>query len=211
MPGFEDSELLAWLPGDRQLADAVGASVLARYDEVHRRYHDGRHVRAVAARCVDLADAVGLGDRAPVIWAALWHDAIYDPHSGTNEADSAGLAERDLRSLGVGSALVAEVSRLIMLTAGHAVADDDLAGAVLVDADLAVLGASPADYADYRAGVRFEYSFVDEESWRVGRARVLASLLELPALFRTPSMVERNEAARRNLSMELRALIDEAS
>jgi predicted metal-dependent HD superfamily phosphohydrolase len=201
-----DAEIAAWLPAD---GGRVLAEVLARSEEPHRRYHDAGHVRAVISRVIVLLDDLSVGvvaDPASVVWAALWHDAIYDPHSATNEADSAILASDTLGALGVAEARLSEVARLIMLTAGHQVDLADTAGGVLVDADLAILGGDAAEYSAYVDGVRSEYAFVDDDAWRVGRARVLEGLLALPRIFSTPPMQARNAPARENLTSELRAL-----
>lgn len=192
--------------GNSRRSAAVLDAVLARYDEPHRRYHNGRHVRLVVSRCIELFTLVEVKHPSAVVWAALWHDAIYDPRSSTNERDSADLAMLELAPLGVSVSDRAEVSRLIMLTAGHVVAADDIDGAVLADADLAVLGAPAQDYADYVSAVRREYSFVDDAAWQGGRAAVLRSLLALPRLFRTVPMAHRDVVARYNLTEELRML-----
>jgi predicted metal-dependent HD superfamily phosphohydrolase len=203
-----ESELLAAIPGDQATAGGVLSGLLARYDEPHRKYHDGRHVRWVAARARSLVTTMPVEDPDTVMWAALWHDAIYDPHSSTNEEDSATLAVEELRALGVSEARTAEVARLILLTKGHNVSDDDYDGAALVDADLAVLGGTPDQYAAYVDGVRFEYAFVSDESWRVGRANVLRSILSLPRLFHSPSMVDAEVRARINMRAELASLAE---
>ena len=202
-----DAELETWVP-PHPSASAVLASVLARYDEPHRHYHDGRHVRMVVSRCLELmSDAsVRVADAHALVWAALWHDAIYDPRAHDNEAASARLAVEQLGQLGVVTERLSEVSRLIVLTAGHGVERSDADGAVLVDADLAVLGASPDAYADYVRGVRAEYHFVNDDAWRVGRANVLTNLLALPHLFHTPPMLHREATARSNLAAELAQL-----
>lgn len=197
-----DDDLRRWFP-DHPSTPAVLASVLARYDEPHRHYHDGRHVRTVVQRCEQLLATTSAADPHTVVWAALWHDAIYEPTAHDNEAASARLAEEQLRQLGVDATRCAEVTRLIMLTAGHAVSTSDNAGSVLVDADLAVLGASLEAYGDYVRGVRAEYHFVRDDDWRVGRARVLRGLLALPRLFHTAAMQPREVAARANLTGEL--------
>lgn len=200
-----DVKIAAWLRGHASAPD-VFASVLAHYDEPLRRYHNGRHVRMVVSRCVALMSTINVADPHSVVWAALWHDAIYDPTAHDNEAASARLAETQLRQLGVDAKRCAEVSRLIMLTAGHAVMPSDAGGSVLVDADLAVLGASPEVYADYVRGVRAEYHFVSDDAWRLGRASVLRSLLALPRLFHTAPMQHREAKARTNLAAELARL-----
>ena len=84
---------------------------------------------------------------------------------------------------------VDEVRRLVLLTAGHTATADDRNGAVLCDADLAILAAVPDAYDDYAVRVRAEYAHVPDELFRVGRATVLRQLLELPALFRRHARV----------------------
>jgi predicted metal-dependent HD superfamily phosphohydrolase len=189
-------------------ADAVaaaGRSVLDRYREPHRHYHTVGHLEAlVGTLFVDLA-------RNPrtVELAAFFHDAVYDPRApaGANERDSAALAEAVLAALGVPPAPVGEVTRLVMTTADHRVAPHDADGGVLNDADLSVLGAPEPAYAAYTAAVRAEYGWLDEASWREGRAQVVAGLLERPRLFATARGSRLWEAAAQtNLRAELRAL-----
>jgi predicted metal-dependent HD superfamily phosphohydrolase len=202
---LEDEAIAAWLPGTAIQQHVTLADVVDRYGDPTRRYHGVEHVRTVVSRVIALLhdDRVGnVSNPETVVWAALWHDAVYDPRSSTNEADSAALAREVLSSAGLDPTRIAEVERLIMLTAGHHVAEDDLAGTVLVDADLAVLGADPAAYARYLAGVRAEYDFVPEDAWRIGRAAVLTQLLELPRIFATAPMRSRNDVARANLTAE---------
>jgi len=93
----------------------------------------------------------------------------------------------------------------VFATAGHVAADVD--AAVLLDADLAILGAEPAAYSAYVHGVRLEYHHVAPPQWVVGRAAVLRSFLDRPAIFATPHMAATREArARANLSAELATL-----
>ncbi len=125
-------------------------------------------------------------DLATVQLAAWFHDAVYRPDRSENEERSAALAERALPELGVDAARTAEVARLVRLTITHDPAPEDLDGAVLCDADLAVLAGSPEGYAAYAAAVRDEYAFVPDPDFVVGRSAVLRQLLSLPRLFSTP-------------------------
>ncbi|WBB66171.1 metal-dependent phosphohydrolase [Micromonospora sp. WMMD812] len=191
-------------------ADA-GEELLRRWREPHRHYHTVDHLTAV----LDAVDAyAGLAGRPDLVRLAAWcHDAVYDPRAAgdANERASAELAGRLLAGLGVPPDAVAEVSRLVLLTAGHAVAPDDVDGALLCDADLAVLAAPPPAYDRYAAAVRREYAHVPEPDFRAGRARVLSGLLALPALFRLPPTAQLWERpARANLHRELAALTDPA-
>ncbi len=185
--------------------DAALDELLARHRQPHRRYHTATHVMWVLRHIDDLAADSTPVDLDAVRAAALFHDAVYDPRSPTNEHDSAVLARRVLADCGWEAARVERVAALIELTAGHDPAGDtDLGADILLDADLAILGAEPADYRAYVTGVRVEYAHVDDDGWRTGRAAVLRSFLDRPAIYRTASMqAARERRARANLSAEL--------
>lgn len=176
------------------------------YGEPHRRYHTRRHIE----QCLALLDAVPDlmdSERQVLTWAIWWHDAVYDAKASDNEAQSAEMAKRDLRDLDASIHQRAEVARLILLTAGHQVEEEDRLGEILVSIDLAILGAEPAAYDTYVAQVREEYAHVPEDQWRVGRARVLQHFLDAPVIYADPDFASRFEApARANLQRELAAL-----
>ncbi|MEV4515032.1 metal-dependent phosphohydrolase [Dactylosporangium sp. NPDC049525] len=185
---------------------AVGASLIERWSEPHRRYHTLDHLAVMLgvidahAEIADDADAVRL--------AAWFHDAIYEPFAPDNEERSALLALSVLPDLGVSADRVAEVARLVRLTAGHSVAAGDRNGALLADADLAILASPPADYARYAAAVRQEYAAVPEDAFRSGRAQILGSFLAEPDLFRAvPARAEWTARAHDNLRAEITTLL----
>ncbi|MEV4003924.1 HD domain-containing protein [Actinomadura sp. NPDC049753] len=180
----------------------IGTELDQRYGEPHRRYHTRAHLAAV----LDLVDELaGHAEDPDAVRIAAWfHDAVYDPERADNEERSARLAARMLADTDLPEAVVARVVRLVELTATHAPEEDDRDGQVLCDADLAVLGAEPEQYAAYAAAVREEYAFVPDEFFRAGRAEVLNGLLALPRLFHTPAARERfEERARDNMRTEL--------
>ncbi|TDC53065.1 metal-dependent phosphohydrolase [Micromonospora sp. KC207] len=196
----------AGAPDGPALARA-GEDLLTRWREPHRRYHTVRHLTAV----LDVVDAYAvLADQPDLVRLAAWcHDAIYDPRAAgdANERASADLAEALLTGLGAPVTAAAEVRRLVLLTAGHAVAAADRDGALLCDADLAVLADPPEEYDRYAAAVRQEYAHVPDRDFRQGRARVLESLLALPTLYRLPDLAPIWEhLARTNLTRELATL-----
>lgn len=177
----------------------------AAYAEPHRRYHTRDHIQACLA---ELAGVDGLDERERriltlTIW---WHDAIYDPTRSDNEARSADLAVRALADLGEPDDVRLEVGRLIRLTAGHQVDPTDRLGALLVSIDLAILGASPADYGRYVDAIRQEYGHVPDTLFSFGRAAILRRFLEGP-IFPHPAFAARFEdQARANMERELVAL-----
>lgn len=195
--------LLRWnqlLPHSARL----GAKLLATYAEPARHYHDLVHLRAV----LDTVAALAYEAAEPMLvrLAAWFHDAVYDVHRQDNEEQSAQLAESTLRLAGLTSDQVAEVARLVRLTASHDPAAADSNGAVLCDADLSILASNPERYEGYVRAVRQEYGHVSDHDWRIGRAAALEQLLELPALFRTTTGASWETAARHNLRTELTSL-----
>jgi predicted metal-dependent HD superfamily phosphohydrolase len=188
-------------------ADAVGRDLLARWSEPHRRYHTPAHL----ARMLEVIDAHAelAADPDAVRLAAWFHDAVYDTFAPDNEERSASLASTTLAALGFSAERTAEVARLVRLTAGHNVEPGDRNGALLADADLAILAAEPADYARYAAAVRAEYAAVPDDVFRPGRAAILRKLADLPELFRiVPARAEWTARARANLESEIATLRD---
>lgn len=182
--------------------------LLARYREAHRHYHTVTHLTAVLTTAEELMAQVDVDDPAAVRLALFFHDAVYDPRSTTNEAASAALARAALAPLGLPRTRTDAIERLILSTVDHQPPSgcDAGAAAVVLDADLAILSAEPAQYAAYVAGVRAEYGHVDESGWRSGRAAVLQRLLERPTLYRCAPMAGRDARARANLAAELAGL-----
>lgn len=199
--------------GHDHLLDAL----LARLREPHRHYHSGTHVMWVL-RHVEalLADGVGHGagdaascpvDSDAVRLAALYHDAVYDPRATDNEAASAALAHDVAAQLGWSAGRIELVHSLVLATALGGDVPPDHAYSVLLDADLAILGAAPNEHQAYVNGVRREYSHVGDADWRTGRTGVLRHLLGLDPLYRTGAMQRaRTARARANMAAELATL-----
>jgi predicted metal-dependent HD superfamily phosphohydrolase len=186
---------LPWpLPERTDLRDRL----LAAYS-TGRGYHDLRHLAEVLVRL----DELGVGNDVEVVLAAWFHDAVYDGEPGAEER-SARLAETELHGAGVD---VAEVARLVRLTARHDPRPGDTRGESLCDADLAILAAPPDRYADYAAGVREEYAAHTDADFRTGRLAVLRELAARESLFRSAYAREHWEPrARENLRAEIQAL-----
>ncbi|MEU8399039.1 metal-dependent phosphohydrolase [Nonomuraea sp. NPDC048892] len=193
------------LAGGSAASLAVRAELLARWAEPHRRYHTRTHLAAVLAAVEPLAAEAR--DAAAVRLAAWFHDAVYDGRPGWDEERSAQLAQSRLPRCGVPAGRVAETARLVRLTAAHdTVEPGDSNGAVLCDADLAVL-AGPG-YAAYARAIREEYAHVPGPLFAHGRAEVLRRLLATPSLYRTARARDLwEERARANMTAELTALL----
>jgi predicted metal-dependent HD superfamily phosphohydrolase len=189
---------------------AAAAELLGRWREPHRRYHTLTHLVAVLDALdllLDGPEAPSIDDRAAVQLAAWFHDAFYRGRPGDDEAASAALAEQVLARLGQPVARVAEVARLVRMTASHCPAPGDRSAEVLADADLSVLGGSDDDYRAYADAVRQEYDHVPEALFRAGRAQVLRRLTAGAQIYRTPrGRLLWESAARANVAGEIARL-----
>ena len=183
----------------------VGDELIHRWTEPHRHYHTLSHLATVLRIVGDHSDAAS--DPSAVRLAAWFHDAVYDPTRVDNEEASALLAEVTLPAVNVPADRIAEVARLVRLTASHDPVYGDRNGGLITDADLAILAADAETYRAYTIAIRREYGHVPDVAFTEGRAAVLRTLLELPVLFHTPQLRERwEDAARHNVTAELTAL-----
>jgi predicted metal-dependent HD superfamily phosphohydrolase len=195
---------VAWAELGAVPPEGLLAELRARYCEAHRFYHTLQHLDECFAV---LGAASSLATRLPEVELALWfHDAIYDTHAQDNEDASAQWAERSLLAGGAAPEVAARVRELVLATK-HAATPESGDAQLLVDVDLAILGAPVPRFAEYERQVRQEYGWVPERAFREGRARILQSFLARPSLYGTAWFAERLEApARDNLERSLQQL-----
>lgn len=198
------------------LAAAANALIL-RYEDPRRAYHNRTHLEDVLQKLdwaqTALHESGELQDLDPAarkrmfqtIELALWyHDAIYDAKAKNNEAKSRDLMKRDADRYHLPPAIVADAARLIELTAHHNRAEK-LYECIMVDCDLAILGADKVAFKKYGDGIRREYAHVPDALYRPGRAKVLQNFLNQKPIFKTKAFADRYEqAARHNLAQALR-------
>lgn len=189
-------------PGDQGLLQAL----VARYGETHRRYHTLDHLDACLRHLPALR---GLAAQPHEIALALWfHDAIYDIGASDNEGRSANWAAQALQSAAVDTQAVQRVVALILVTrhdAAPATVDEQL----MLDVDLAILGAPIAVFDGYEHQVRAEYSAVPEPLFRANRRRILQGFLARERIYHSAPFHGRLEMqARQNLARSIAALQD---
>ena len=195
---------LAWQALAAASSDALHAELLARYAEPHRAYHTQQHL----AECLALFDEVRHLARHPAeIEIALWfHDAVYDVHRHDNEALCADWARCALLDAGAAADVADRVAALVMATR-HSVAPATPDEQLLLDIDLAILGAAPARFAEYEAQIGVEYGHVPQPLFNQKRGEILAGFLARPVLYATPALRDRFEAAaRHNLAAAIASL-----
>jgi predicted metal-dependent HD superfamily phosphohydrolase len=197
--------LFAALGVEPAATEPAFANLATRYSHPDRHYHNLTHLRHVLETVDRLKH---LAQDLPALLLAAWfHDVVYEARAKDNEEQSALLARAVLERLRVPKSLIDRVAELILLTKSHSAAPDDLDGQLLLDADLAILGAAEAEYRQYAEAIRREYAWVPEADYRAGRAAVLKRFEERPVIFQCALMREQYErSAQRNLQAERLAL-----
>jgi predicted metal-dependent HD superfamily phosphohydrolase len=191
-------------------APEIFNNLISRHSEPQRHYHGLSHLSALLALLAKHAPHLA-GGSAPRL-ALWWHDAIYNSTAKDNEDQSAILARDHLGRLGASAALIEDVVQIILITKNHWAGGSTGDGDYFLDADIAILGAPPAVYSAYTAGVRQEYSWAPDDAFRAGRSAFLSKALTWPRLFRT-EVFETTYAtqARTNMQFELAGLSRSAS
>lgn len=175
-----------------------------RYSENGRFYHTQEHVAACLRHLDGCIDAVN--EQREVELALWFHDAVYNPRSGSNEKDSADWAASFLSSNGAPEDAIARVHRLVMATEhdARALTNDE---SLLVDIDLAILGADPETYDTFEKAIRAEYRHVPTFIYRQKRAQVLRGFLQRRQIFHNePFTTEREARAQENLQQAVARL-----
>jgi predicted metal-dependent HD superfamily phosphohydrolase len=166
--------------------DPMWAALADAHAAPPRAYHNLDHVRAVLRHWREVQDGPGWDDAASSFLTVLYHDAIYVPGRGDNEARSAVLAREHL-SRWLPQADAGRVASLIELTARHgrlSPGEVDRDSAHFLDCDMAILGAPPAQFAAYDRAIAAEYrGVVPAWMYRLNRRRFLKGLLARERLF----------------------------
>lgn len=174
------------------------------YSSVGRYYHTLNHVSGLIAVLDTATEHVECMEA--LLFAAFYHDVIYDVLQQDNEERSADLATQRLAELNMPAKVAQLCNRHILATKKHEYSDCTDTN-LFTDADLAILGAVPALYDEYRANIRREYCIYPDEIYRQGRIKVLEHFLAMPTIYKTSFFRERYEAqARENITAELAEL-----
>lgn len=189
--------------GGKVPAASIHAELLQRYSESHRAYHTQRHLD----ECLSLLDrSRPICDQPDEVAVALWfHDAFYVPRRNDNELRSANWLLSVADDAGVARERLPRLHALVMATC-HAAAPSDRDAQLLVDIDLAILGAPAERFDAYEYQIRREYRWVPSLLFRRKRAAVLQTFLDRPPIYSTTGFHRFEDAARGNILRSLSAL-----
>lgn len=152
------------------------------YQESHRHYHTLQHLEECLRWFEGHRD---LAEEPAEVEMALWfHDAIYNVRANDNETKSADWAHQALLDAEVDSGRVARIRQLILATR-HTAAPEGNDQALLVDIDLAILGAPSQRFDEYELQIRKEYAWVPGIVFRQKRRNLLRQFLSRPAIYHT--------------------------
>jgi predicted metal-dependent HD superfamily phosphohydrolase len=177
------------------------AKLITAWSEPHRHYHSLQHLEEglvlIYRWTAPLLKAGSLNETALAGLVLAWwfHDAVYDPRGNQNEEQSAALAEAELQKVGARLSWSVLLARMVQAT-DHRVQQPagDLMTDLLLDVDLAILGAPAARFNEYEAQVRKEYAWVEEGAYQEGRSKVMAHFRALAHA--EPSLLYRTAAGR---------------
>ena len=137
----------------------IPKTILSRYDEPHRHYHNWDHIEDLLRQCSkNIADNLFL--------AIIFHDIIYDPLSKTNELDSADYFFGFMKDK--------EVYDAIMATATHKPTNE--LGCKLCSIDLRIIHSHLKQFMDFEHKIFKEYQFVDYKQYVEARVEILHDL-----------------------------------
>lgn len=191
-------------------------TVLSYYSSNARHYHGFAHVGGMLRTCddvfADLMKQLNPFQIKALRSAIVYHDCIYLPGDIQNETKSAMAAYVELAREGYDERELNEVVRLIHLTVNHITTSSDVAGAIIIDLDLAELASDR--YKRNSELLRKEFKKLNDEEWRSGRIKWLQSFLSRPQIYYTEYGLTNWEIpARSNMTSELdylKELVNEA-
>ena len=191
---------------DRDLIRSLFDELWKRYTDNSRHYHNIQHIAAMLGGAEEYSSLCK--DMDSLQFAIWYHDVIYNSLKGDNEEKSAEEAGKALRKISYPSASMEKVKHMILRTKKHMEKlHDDKDTQLLLDLDLAILGADRDKYKEYAQQVRKEYSWVPDLMYKPGRRKVLQQFLDSENIYRLERFRAKYEGrARENLRWEIEEL-----
>ena len=186
---------------DKELANNLWLEIFTLYSDPKRHYHTTIHLEKLLKELTEVKNEIA--DWDTILFAFYYHDAIYKATSGTNEEDSAKLAEKRLLEIGYPKEKIKVCVEMILATKNHELSKNPDTN-YFCDADLSILGKSWQTYQSYSQQVREEYSIYPDFMYNSGRKKALEHFLKMERIFKTDYFFRKFEAnARKNIADEV--------
>ncbi len=178
--------------------------ILTQYNHKDRKYHTGQHLTECFTHFHEVQH---LAKHAEEIALALWfHDAIYQIGKQDNEQLSALWAKEILIQEHIAPEIISRIEQLILATE-HQYKPEQFDEQLIVDIDLAILGANTQRFEEYETQIRQEYHSIPNWLFRYHRKKLLRQFLKRPQIYITNHFHQLfEEQARINLERSLKTL-----
>jgi len=176
------------------------------YTSKHRYYHNFYHIDAMFQ--FGKKFATNIEDYDMFCFAIWYHDIVYKATKSDNEAQSAKVAQKHLKSLKIDQNRIENCQKLIISTKKHEILISKNAdNAYLLDLDLSILGTGWDSYSSYIQNIRKEYAIYPDFMYKKGRKKVLHHFLDKTQIYYTSYFQKHWEKkARQNMLKELEQL-----
>jgi len=172
------------------------------YASKSRHYHNLEHLEHMLSELDKVKPQVKNLDT--LLFTVFYHDIVYKATKNDNEHQSALLFEKRISKTSFPKLM--ECMTQIELTKEHKLSADHDTN-ILLDIDLSILGENWEAYKKYSENIRKEYQIYPDFMYRKGRIKVLKSILELDAIYKTDFFKQAYEKqAKENLRHELNML-----
>lgn len=189
---------------DQTLISGLWNEIRSAYEAKGRYYHKLAHLEHLYRQLQEIKPLIN--DWNTVLFSLYYHDIVYDATKGDNEEQSAVIAEKRMKTLGISESEIESCRQQILATKSHAVAVENDTN-LFTDADLSILGSPWDTYHLYARNVRNEYKVYPDFLYNPGRKKVLNHFLEMDRIFKTEVFFEKFELqARGNLQKEAESL-----
>lgn len=197
-------EVTAQFNADSVLVETCVSEIEQAHSKDARHYHNMLHLGKLTNELEEVKPLIE--DWPAIVFAIAYHDIVYNPLASNNEAKSAAVAEKRLSSLRIPSTVISTCTNHILATKSHE-PNSNPDSNYFTDADLSILGATPAGYEIYRSQVRKEYNFYPALIYNSGRKKVLQQFLKMECIYKTEHFREKYEdSARANIQREVQKL-----
>ena len=184
--------------------NSIYDKLVAAYTEPDRYYHSLNHISDGLGELDNIRHLAKNVAALEMAW--WWHDVIYDTTSNINEEASAAVANNTLKMLGFSDNSLSHIElrmhimQLILATKHNHIPEPE-DSRLIIDIDLVSLATPPEIFDQNTANIRKEYSWVSDDSFRIGRAEFFSKLLtSRPSIYLTDYFRNKYEAqARENL------------
>jgi predicted metal-dependent HD superfamily phosphohydrolase len=171
------------------------------YTKKKRHYHTLSHIENLWKQLEAVKQYIE--DWDTILCTLFYHDIIYSSLQKDNEEQSASLAEKRMKKLGISATFIDKCKKQIIATKKHLLNTDSDTN-YFIDADLSILGADWQTYFKYLNSVRKEYAIYPNLIYNPGRKKVLQHFLSMDRIYKTDYFFDNFEdQAKFNMQKEM--------